>query len=597
MILTLIVAISELLLSFRTKSTTPEKETARRVCLDIDAFSHYISDTLQPAFRSGPSHSWQAYFLKARQYYKQIEWAAEYFTYSTARFINGAPKKEAELAGQMIVKPSGLQVMEEHLFPEPDTAAGVLLLQQAGIILDNLQLLKAYFTNIPIASWQILDAVKLEMFRIETLGIAGFDDALSRNSMQECAASMQAMEKALVPYTSQSDSVQTLLNKSVAFLLANKDFNNFDRAAFIRRYASPLTTAIELLRRKLNLPAYQYNRLLRQEAFTLFDSDAFNADAYSPFINQENKAAKIKLGEALFTETAFSGNNKVSCASCHHPENAFAENITRHAAIKGAGSIDRNTPSLINAALQPQLFYDQRAETLEDQLTDVMHNPKEMDGDLDTALKRMGASGKYETLFTLAFPGKANPDSASVTEALAAYVRSLVKLNSRFDEYMCGNNAALTSEEVQGFNLFMGKAQCGTCHYMPLFNGVFPPKFITQDAEVIGVPAKQKGRDIDADRGLFITLLRKHYYDSTRLLEFDHAFKTPTVRNASQTAPYMHNGVYKTLEEVLDFYNNGGGTGEGLQVANQSLSAEKLNLTPEEIKAVIAFMKSLDSRE
>ncbi len=596
LVLALVVAMCEGLLSFGPKNQTPEEKIANTVCQDIDAFSQYISNTLQPAILSKSSSDWQAYFLEARKHYKKIEWAAEYFTYSTARLINGAPKTEAELAGQTIMQPSGLQVMEEHIFPVPDTAAAPLLLQQTAIILENLQLLKAYFSNIPIASWQIFDAAKLEVFRMETLGITGFDNALSRNSMEECTVSLAVLKKVLTQYVSPNDSIQNLLYKSIVFLSTNKDFNSFNRAAFIRNYANPLTTAIETLRRKLNLEGYQYNRLLRQDIFTLFDSNAFNADAYSPFINQENKAAKIKFGEALFAETAFSGNNKVSCISCHHPENAFAENIVKHAAIKGIGSIDRNTPSLINAALQPQQFYDQRAETLESQVADVMHNPKEMNGNLNAALKNIIASAKYETMFSHAFPEKESIDSASVIEALAAYIRSLVKFNSRFDEYMQGNDAALTSEEVQGFNLFMGKAQCGTCHYMTLFSGVFPPKYITQDAEVLGVPASPKEKIIDPDRGLFTTLLHYNYYDSTRLLEFDHAFKTSSVRNISQTAPYMHNGVYETLEEVMEFYNNGGGMGEGLQVTNQSLSSEKLNLTPAEIKAVVAFMKSLDSR-
>lgn len=597
LVLALAIAVCEGLLSFRPKNHAPEKEITNTICDDIDAFSRYIHDTLQPAIVSRSLQNWQVYFLKARHHYKKIEWAAEYFTYSTARFINGAPKTEAELAGRTILQPSGLQVMEEYIFPIPDTAATSLLLQQTAIILENLQLLKTYFSNIPMASWQIFDAAKLEVFRIETLGITGFDNALSRNSMDECAISLQSLEGVFKHYISANDSIGDLFYNSICFLRSNKDFNSFNRAEFIRRYANPLTAAIETLRRKLNPGGYQYNRLLRQDIFTLFDSDAFNADAYSPFIKQENKAAKIKLGEAFFTETAFSGNNKVSCASCHHPENAFAENMIKHAAIKGTGNIDRNTPSLINAALQPQQFYDQRAETLESQVADVMHNPKEMNGNLNTALKNIIASAKYDTLFKQAFPEKQNPDSASVIEALAAYIRSLVKFNSRFDEYMQGNNAALTGEEIQGFNVFMGKAQCGTCHYMPLFSGVFPPKYITQDAEVLGVPEKQKSKTIDADRGLFTTLLHYNYYDSVRLLEFDHAFKTPSVRNASQTAPYMHNGVYETLEEVMEFYNNGGGVGEGLQVNNQSLSTEKLNLTPAEVKAVVAFMKSLDSRQ
>jgi cytochrome c peroxidase len=596
LILALTAAVNALLLSLSPKENTPEKKIANALCRDIDSFSNYIIDTLQPALKEKFPTGWQPAFLAGRKHYKKIEWAAEYFAYSTARFINGAPRLEAELTGRMIIRPSGLQVMEEYLFPIPDTAARMFLLQQTTIILDKLQLLKAYFSNIPVASWQVLDAAKLEVFRIETLGITGFDCPLSRNSMEESAISLQALEKVLMYYVSPSNSLQQLLYKSNAFLLANKDFNDFDRAIFIRHYANPLSTAIEVLRRKLNFTGYRYNRLLRQDAFTLFDSNAFIADAYSPFINQENKAAKIKLGEALFTETAFSGNSKVTCASCHHPENAFAENIVKHANISGSGIIDRKTPSLINAALQPQQFYDQRVETLEEQVADVMHNPKEMDGDLNTALKKIIASGKYEILFANAFPGKTRFDSASVIEALAAYTRSLVKLNSRFDAFMSGNDTALSAEEVHGFNLFMGKAQCATCHYMPLFSGVFPPKFITQDAEVLGVPAEMKSKNIDPDRGLFTTLLQFNYYDSIQLLEFDHAFKTVTVRNAARTAPYMHNGVHSTLEEVMDFYNNGGGAGEGVRVSNQSLSSDKLNLTPPEIKAVIAFIKSLDSK-
>lgn len=590
------IVVIQWLLSLGFRTNEPEKDVAAILCRDIDAFSGYIKDTLQPAILSTTGNNLQAAFLTARKHYKHIEWAAEYFAYSTARFINGAPKAEAEIPGQMITQPSGFQVMEAYIYPAPDTSARQLLLKQTAIILEKLQLLKTYFSNIPIASWQILDAVKLEVFRIETLGITGFDNTLSRNSMEECAISLQALERVLMHYLTPQDSMRELLRRNIAFLLANRDFDLFDRAAYIRRYANPLTTAIEQLRRTRNFQGYRYNRLLQQDAFTMFDPDAFNANAYTPFLNQENKAAKAALGKALFTETAFSGNNQVSCASCHHSQAAFAENVVRHNNINGAGFIDRNTPSLLNAALQPQLFYDQRAETLEDQVDNVVHNPREMHGSFYTGLQSLIHSGKYEQLFTRAFPGKPQPDSAAVIEALAAYIRSLVKLNSRFDTYMTGNDTALSDEEVHGFNLFMGKARCGTCHYMPLFSGVFPPKFITQDAEVLGVPEQRGSKHIDRDRGLFTTLQGYNYYDSSRLMEFDHAFKTVTVRNTSQTAPYMHNGAFATLEEVMDFYNNGGGAGEGLQVPNQSLSADKLGLTPAEIKAVVAFIRSLDSR-
>lgn len=595
-VLVLMVGTIQLLSSFAVRTNDPAKEISGILCRDIDAFSFFIRDSLQPAIRTGSEKDLQPAFLAARKYYKRIEWATEYFAYATARFINGAPKAEAELPGYMILNPAGLQVMEEQIFPVFNSSSRDMLLGQTEIILEKLQVFKSCFSGIPVAGWQILDAAKLEVFRIETLGITGYDNPLSKNSMEECAVALQALQPVLAPYAGGSNTTQALLNGNIAFLLANRDFNRFDRALFIRRYANPLTANIEQLRRQLDFQGYHYNRLLRQDVFTLFDKDAFNADAYSPFLDQENKIAKAALGKALFTETAFSGNGKISCASCHHPQTAFAENAVKHSDISGIGLINRNVPSLLNTALQPQQFYDQRAETLEEQVNDVVHNPKEMGGRIHTALQDITRSGRYAQLFAAAFPEKSQPDSVAITTAVAAYVRSLVRLNSRFDDYMTGIDTAMSAEEVKGFNLFMGKAGCGTCHFMPLFSGVLPPKFTTQDAEVLGVPEKQGSKNIDPDRGLFNTLMSYNYFDSSRLSGFDHAFKTVSVRNTSKTAPYMHNGAFATLEEVMDFYNEGGGIGNGLPVHNQSLSAKKLGLTPGEIKEVIAFMHALDSR-
>jgi cytochrome c peroxidase len=168
-----------------------------------------------------------------------------------------------------------------------------------------------------------------------------------------------------------------------------------------------------------------------------------------------------------------------------------------------------------------------------------------------------------------------------------AYVRSLVLLNSRFDEYMRGSKAAMTQEEVNGFNLFMGKAKCGTCHYMPLFNGTFPPRYIKIETEIIGVPKAIGKNIIDDDMGRYVIVP----VESQK-----HAFKIVTVRNAARTAPYMHNGVFITLQQVLDFYNKGGGIGLGIKVDNQTLPSDKLNLTDKESAEIIVFIKSLDSR-
>jgi len=178
-------------------------------------------------------------------------------------------------------------------------------------------------------------------------------------------------------------------------------------------------------------------------------------------------------------------------------------------------------------------------------------------------------------------------NTLEVINALGSFVRSLTKLNSRFDEYMQGNNTAMNQDEINGFNLFMGKAKCATCHYMPLFNGTFPPRYMKIESEVIGVPLSRTAKAIDTGMGR---------YNILKVPAFKHAFKISTVRNAALTAPYMHNGVYATLEQVLDFYNKGGGEGLGFKVDNQTLPLGKLGLTAKESSDIIAFIKSLNSK-
>ncbi|HSZ34145.1 MAG TPA: hypothetical protein VK772_12595, partial [Puia sp.] len=149
------------------------------------------------------------------------------------------------------------------------------------------------------------------------------------------------------------------------------------------------------------------------------------------------------------------------------------------------------------------------------------------------------------------------------------------------------NNAAMNDQEINGFNLFMGKAKCGTCHYLPLFSGNFPPRYVKMESEVIGVPETPEGKAVDPDMGR---------YNIQKTPSFLHAFKTPSLRNISRTAPYMHNGAYQTLEQVMDFYNKGGGRGLNLKIDNQTLPFDSLGLNKKEISDIIAFIRCLDSQ-
>jgi cytochrome c peroxidase len=209
-----------------------------------------------------------------------------------------------------------------------------------------------------------------------------------------------------------------------------------------------------------------------------------------------------------------------------------------------------------------------------------------MHGDFELAIRQLSVDTAYLKLFGNAYQGKAVTKD-NILSAIAAYIKSLTGLNSRFDAYMRGNNQAMNKEEIEGFNLFTGKAKCASCHFIPLFNGVVPPAFAKTESEVLGVPSTADGKNRDADSGRYRIISVAPYL---------HAFKTTTVRNTAATAPYMHNGVYKTLEEVIDFYDKGGGIGLGMKVDNQTLSDEPLNLTPKEKQLLIAFIHTLTDK-
>ena len=403
--------------------------------------------------------------------------------------------------------------------------------------------------------------------------------------------SLEGVKTALSYYEDKAgnENLPQQFDSAINYLKNNTDFNAFNRAEFITQHGNPITTSISNLEDKLKLHIAIYNRLLNQSAKTLFDKNAFNVNAYMPYDSSFATAKKIALGKILFADPALSGTGTRSCQTCHQPEKAFTDGLIKNTVLNSNKPLRRNTPTLINAALQASQFYDLRAASLEDQAHTVVENKDERHGSMKQAANKLWQNAAYRQLFAQAFPknNRQKIDTLEVMNVLGSYVRSLTYLNSRFDGYMRGNKTAMNDEEVKGFNVFMGKAKCGTCHYMPLFNGSFPPRYIIIESEVIGVPQSAKTARIDGDMGR---------YDILNTPAFKHAFKITTLRNAARTAPYMHNGVFKTLNEVVDFYNKGGGAGMGIKVDNQTLAADKLNLTPDECNELVAFIKTLDSK-
>jgi cytochrome c peroxidase len=574
---------------FAFRSVPPEQTVQKRLVMQADSLAMAVQLLQQVPADAGHTRQLQARFRQVRRTYKRLEWAAEYFDPLTTLQVNGPTVPETELNGQ-VIQPDGLQVIEQLLFPRfvPSSKKQLTgLLERLAV---NVTEYQTYFGHAQLQDWQILDAVKLEVFRVETLGLNRFDDPLAGNCFAESAAALGSIQTVIANYTAAGENqLNTYFQRAIRYLLHPVSFNSFDRAAFLMHYANPLTRAITNLRKHLTMPDIRYNRLLNQDAATLFDRNAFNRNAYIDAPGDSATAKKIALGKKLFFDPLLSGTMTRSCASCHRPEKAFTDGLPKNTDITGKKLIARNTPTLINAALQPAQFYDLRAASLEEQARDVVGNRDEMHGDMQLATQKLWHDVVYRRLFAEAFPleGRDLIDTLEVMNALASYVRSLTALDSRFDRYMQGERTVLNTSEIKGFNLFMGKARCATCHYMPLFNGTLPPRYMQMDAEVIGVPQTRRGKRIDADPGLYAFMP----------FEFNHhAFKTITVRNAAITAPYMHNGVFKTLEEVIDFYDKGGGAGMGLKISNQTLVTDQLHLKPQEKKELIAFIRSLDSR-
>ena len=590
----IIAVVSYVFFSSGKEKPTPAKAVAQVLLTQIDDFSAFLKNKFQVAAESNSPNEkqLQQLFLQARLRYKKIEWATEYFDVATARTMNGAPVPEVEVGNGQVFEPAGLQVIEAYLFPKYDATKQKELLKQLKILQYGCNTYKTYFGNIDILDGQVFDASRLEVFRILTLGIAGFDDPLTQKSMAESAVGLEGIQSALKYYAGNDDRSKKLssqISAAVAYLHTHTGFDNFNRAEFITHYGNPISRSIADLEQHLNIHVIRYNRLLSQDAKTLFDVNAFDVNAYAPNADAASTPQKVLLGKMLFSDPVLSGPGTRSCRSCHQPEKAFTDGLIKNTILGGKQPLKRNTPTLLNAGLQPSQFYDLRATTLEDQASNVVQNPDEMHGSMAVAAKRLWQNKTYKQLFTKTYPvaKRTAIDTLEVMNALGSYVRSLTALNSRFDTYMRGDNTAMTRDELQGFNLFMGKAKCGTCHYMPLFNGTLPPRFMRMESEVIGVPKSATAHVIDDDLGRF---------NIVQTPSFKHAFKVTTVRNASRTAPYMHNGVFKTLDQVMDFYNKGGGTGLGIKIDNQTLPFDKLNLSTKESKDIIAFIKSLDSR-
>ncbi|REG97911.1 cytochrome-c peroxidase [Flavobacterium aquicola] len=560
---------------------------------NIEKLNREVIDFGMIAEESNDEKLIQQAFKTTRLSYKKMEWAVEYFTPDPARFINGPALDELEVAENTFIPPNGFQVIEELIFPNYSIENKAELIRKIKILSGNLKQIKEHLSVITISNAHILDASKMELNRILALGITGFDSPIAFHSIPEAKKSLASIGNLISKMNFKSpESVQcekeikALINQAGNYCDSNADFKTFDRAHFIKSFLNPISKKLVAFQKTNKIEKTSRNNVVNPYAATIFEKNAFDVNAFIPSKEYQYSKEKAELGQKLFYENSFSDSKTRSCSSCHIPEKAFTDGLKTNQSLNG-GNLSRNTPTLAYASLQNAQFWDMRQLDLEKQSLDVIQNKDEMHGNVANAIQILNKDREYQKLFKKAFPNSKKIEEWQVQNSLASYIRSLNAFDSRFDEYMRGESNDFTDDEKLGFNIFAGKAKCATCHFIPLFNGTVPPNYQKTEQEVIGTPSDKNGKKISPDLGRYLQ------YEMPQL---KNAFKTPSLRNVAVTAPYMHNGVYSTLEEVVDFYNKGGGTGLGIQIDNQTLPTDKLELTEKEMKALVAFMKTLTDK-
>jgi cytochrome c peroxidase len=298
-------------------------------------------------------------------------------------------------------------------------------------------------------------------------------------------------------------------------------------------------------------------------------------------LNDPLTVEKVDLGKRLFFETRLSASGKMSCATCHDPQRAFSE--AKPISTNAIGlAMRRNAPSILNSGFLPTFGWDGKFRSLEQQALDPFHTWSDMGLDIDAALDKLDTDPAYRRMFAAAFGSEIS--TSTFARAIAAYERSLVSGDSRFDRYLFGGEStALTEMEKEGFDIFINQANCLNCHdvFHPVTNPLGARIATFTDHRFHNLGVGYNGNSMQ-DTGR---------YEITRDPGDWGAFKTPSLRNVALTAPYMHDGSLATLEEVVAFYNRGG-------TANPNLAPgmKPLYLTPHQREALVAFLRTLTSQ-
>ncbi len=600
-----ILIISVLLIAFSCRQDPkPNQDIEKKEGIVDWSFAHQfylenITETitlLEKLYHIEPStQEAKDVFKQLRITFKKAEPFASYLNSEVGHRVNGPALPVVTDDSQKILHPVGLQKLEESIFEGVESDGRFKT--EVEITLGMLKMLQNEVKNRELTPLRFFIATHQQLLRIISFSLAGFDTPVTGISISEIKVSLRSL------VTIYDNTLKTLVlekdknldqefhenvDRAIVFIDSGSDFETFDRFTFIRDYMNPITKNWVDIRKTVAIWKPVDNKPFNFDASTFFEEDAFNLAFFTPAVNQNPNAAKIALGKRLFNDPKVSGNGKMACVSCHNPGKGWGDGMALGMDNEGQ-PLQRNTPTLINSAFQQAFFWDGRSPNILDQISSVFNNEREFASSVHQFDTDILQDSTYLDQFKEAFGGISGRNT-QIIKAISSYIATLNGFNSKFDRNIRGEEDTFTEEEKLGFNLFMGKGLCATCHFIPLTNGTVPPFFKEHESEVIGVPETAANKKLDDDLGRYLL-------PNSNLEVYYGMFKTPTVRNVEVTAPYMHNGVYQTLEEVVNFYNLGGGGGIGFDLSYQTLPFDNLELSKEEENALVAFMRTLTDVE
>jgi cytochrome c peroxidase len=540
----------------------------------------------------------------SRHKLKAIDFWLRYFEPIAYKMINGPLPVEWETEVFEKYEPpyrrqgSGITLAELSL--DEQTVQKDSLLSLIDTSLAALQTFEADSITIQLDTYHhFFLANRLYLLNLAAIYTTGFECPDTSSIIPELRMMLSSVKKIYdnfntnFPQTALSKEYLDLYDKFTAFVNhQSADFSLFDHFTFIKDFVNPLFRLNQQFINSYGVTTISLMDFsLENTATSIFDKTLYspqNTKGIFSLVEDENILAEIKkMGKLLFYDPILSGNNKRSCASCHKPTEYFTDTtLVTALQFDGQQHVPRNTPSLVNSVFNHLVMYDGKHIALQGQAKDVIQNPIEMNSNEKELLKKLLSCKEYKEAFkkfAQYTPEEKEISLTHIVSAITYYYSDFSSYYSPFDDAM-NNKGNLNSAEKSGFNIFMSKAECGTCHFIPQFNGVKPP-YVGSEFEVIGVPEDSMYKKLSPDKG-------RHVINSVN--EMMNAFRTGTVRNAAHTKPYMHNGVFQTLDQVIDLYDAGGGVGKKFKIDNQTLSTDSLHLTKGEKSNLIAFIHSLN---